>query len=59
MSASTRIENLLLAWQKARDAGRELSAGELCRDCPELREEVEQRLRGLRREAGSECVNQR
>src|SRR5262245_43703718 len=44
-----RLEGLLAAWQEAREAGRDLPAGELCRDCPELRPELEKRLEALRR----------
>src|SRR5262245_36459912 len=41
--------SLLARWEQARAAGRELSAAELCHDCPELIEEVDPLLRALRR----------
>jgi hypothetical protein len=31
-----RLNSLLLAWQEQQRQGREVSAAELCRDCPEL-----------------------
>src|SRR5262245_18953402 len=53
-SKANRIDALLVVWHEALAAsGRELSAAELCRDCPELVAEVEQRLRGVRRSEGS------
>src|SRR5262249_1077058 len=52
-SEANRIDALLVAWHEELAAsGRVLSAAELCRGCPELAAEVEQRLRGLRRSEG-------
>jgi hypothetical protein len=39
---------LLLRWQEEYDAGRDLSAEELCRDCPDQQAEVAQVLAALR-----------
>jgi hypothetical protein len=36
MTSEERLDSLLLAWQEARDAGRDVPAEELCRDCPQL-----------------------
>src|SRR5262245_36291948 len=53
MTDAERIESLLLAWHEERaEDGRELSAAELCRDCPGLVPEVERRLRVVRRFEG-------
>src|SRR5262245_40445694 len=43
-----RLDSLLAAWQEAKEAGRDVPAADLCRDCPELLPEVEKRLYGLR-----------
>jgi hypothetical protein len=42
-----RLHSLLLAWEAHRRQGSEVSAAELCRDCPELLEEPTQRIRAL------------
>jgi len=42
------VSGLLLRWQEQREQGMDLSADELCRSCPEHREEVTGRLRVLR-----------
>jgi serine/threonine protein kinase len=44
-----RLNSLLLAWQEHQLQGRNVSAAELCRDCPELAEELSQRIGVLRR----------
>ena len=38
----------MLRWQEQREHGMDLSADELCQDCPEHREEVTARLQALR-----------
>jgi hypothetical protein len=43
------MQGLLVAWQEAYEAGRHVSAAELCRDCPELPPELERQLNTLRR----------
>jgi len=48
MSAEDRINNILLLWQEHRGQGHDLSAAELCRDCPELVSEVSKQLQILR-----------
>jgi hypothetical protein len=39
-----RLDSLLLAWQEHQLQGRDVSAAELCRDCPELAEQLSQRI---------------
>src|SRR5262245_48279198 len=41
---SASVEELLLRWQELRQAGRELSAVELCADCPELADELRRQI---------------
>jgi hypothetical protein len=48
MLIDERLLGLLERWVAEADAGRLLSAGELCRDCPELLPEAERRLAVLR-----------
>ncbi len=45
----TRLERLLLDWQEAFEAGREIAPADLCRDCPELLPELEKQISSLRR----------
>jgi serine/threonine protein kinase len=47
MNAETRLDELLSRWQSHRARGEDISASELCRDCPELARELEQRLQAL------------
>ena len=47
MSVDHRLMDLLLQWEELREQGRLVSAEELCRDCPELLDEVRRRLRFL------------
>src|SRR5262249_52147292 len=49
MSADTRLDSLLAAWQQARARGTDVPAAELCRDCPELLSELEQQIAVLRK----------
>jgi serine/threonine-protein kinase len=44
-----RLNSLLLAWEEQQFQGRDLQAAELCRDCPELTEELNRRIGVLRR----------
>ncbi len=48
MSTAGHISELLLQWEEARERGQDLSAEELCRDCPEHLDEVRRRLEALR-----------
>src|SRR5437016_3974917 len=48
MTADDRLDDLLDRWGQLRSEGRDLSAGELCRDCPELAEEAARRIEFLR-----------
>lgn len=43
-----RIGDLLIEWDEKRQQGEELSAAELCRDCPELIPEIESRIESLK-----------
>src|SRR5215831_8377610 len=47
MVVDDRLMDLLLQWEELREQGRLVSAEELCRDCPELLDEVRRRLRFL------------
>src|SRR6516162_722359 len=47
MVVDDRLMDLLLRWEELREQGRLVSAEELCRDCPELLDEVRRRLRFL------------
>src|SRR5215831_23628 len=47
MVVDDRLMDLLLQWEELREQGRPVSAEELCRDCPELLDEVRRRLRFL------------
>ncbi len=53
MSTDSRLNELLLRWEEARDQGDQgdqgLSVEELCADCPELLEEARRRIRALQR----------
>jgi serine/threonine protein kinase len=44
MAADTRLHALRQRWEEARRRGQVLSADELCRDCPELRDAVRQQI---------------
>ncbi len=43
-----RIQELLERWDDLRQQGEELSVEELCRDCPELADEVRRRIEALK-----------
>jgi serine/threonine-protein kinase len=43
-----RLNHLLLVWEEEHCNGRDLPAAELCRDCPELAEELRKRIEVLR-----------
>ncbi len=47
-SAEERINSLLLLWQEQQGHGRDLSAAELCRDCPELESQLGEQIHILR-----------
>jgi serine/threonine protein kinase len=48
MPGEESISDLLLRWDDMREQGRTMTAAELCRDCPENRAEVEQKIDVLR-----------
>src|SRR5258708_9181336 len=41
---STRLDDLAARWEESRRQGQEVSAAELCRECPELLPELERYL---------------
>src|SRR5262249_26566885 len=43
-----RLNSLLSAWQEQQLQGRDVPAAELCRDCPELTEDLSRRIGALR-----------
>ncbi|MBX9679650.1 MAG: protein kinase [Gemmataceae bacterium] len=47
MNDDDKIADMLLTWEEARDCGETITAEELCRDCPELLNEVRERVRLL------------
>ena len=47
MTPEQRIDQLLLVWQEQRHLGRNSSAAELCRDCPELECELNEQIHQL------------
>src|SRR5690348_4328871 len=47
MSADGPVSDLLLRWEELREEGQTVSAEELCRDCPELADEVRRRIEAL------------
>jgi WD40 repeat protein/serine/threonine protein kinase len=47
MSTETRLRELLLQWEDLRHEGRDASAPELCRECPELAGELQRRIDAL------------
>src|SRR2546422_9149283 len=48
MPSAEAISELLLRWDELREQGREVSAEELCRDCPELTDEARRRINVLK-----------
>jgi serine/threonine protein kinase len=48
MSDAEPISELLLRWDELREQGREVTAAELCRDCPDLAPELARRIEVLR-----------
>jgi hypothetical protein len=47
MSDEPRVSDLLLHWEELREQGRPVPVEELCRDCPELLDELRRRVRAL------------
>src|SRR5262245_46565892 len=47
MPTNTRLHELLLQWEQMKNEGRPIAADELCRDCPELIETLQQKIRAL------------
>lgn len=43
-----RLADLLVRWEERREQGQEVSAQELCRDCPELAQELDRRITALK-----------
>ena len=46
-----RIADLLIAWEEAWEQGRELSAAELCAECPELAADLQSKIDSLKKMA--------
>src|SRR5215472_11850631 len=44
---SDRVEDLLLRWEELSERGESVTPEELCRDCPELLDELRRRVRAL------------
>ena len=47
MGHSEQVSELLLHWEELNEQGQPISATELCRDCPELLEEVRGKIQAL------------
>jgi mono/diheme cytochrome c family protein len=47
MATSDPIDELMLRWEAARQQGRKLSADALCAECPQLADELQQRIRAV------------
>lgn len=47
MSVEERIEDLILRWQQLQNQGRSVTPEQLCRDCPELLDELRRRIQSL------------
>src|SRR5262245_35905225 len=47
MASVEPISELLLRWEELRDQGQSITAEELCRECPELLNEVRRRMQAL------------
>jgi len=47
MNSDPRVGHLLIRWQQCRTQGRLLTVDELCADCPELHDAVEEQIRTL------------
>ena len=43
-----KLRELLIVWEEARELGETLTVEHLCRECPELAVELEQRIQALR-----------
>jgi len=50
-SRDDRITDLLLRWEEEREMGDDLPIDQLCAQCPELRDDVEQKIEALKRMA--------
>jgi serine/threonine protein kinase len=49
MTDDERLQDLLLRWEEEAEAGYAVSAEDLCRECPELADELRRRMDALRR----------
>lgn len=48
MSDEDRLADLLIQWEEILESGRDVSAAELCHDCPQLIEQLSQRIKALK-----------
>ena len=47
-SNDLKLQELLIAWEEARERGESLTVEQLCRDCPELADELGRQIQALR-----------
>ena len=47
MTAGDQIADLVLQWEAARHDGKQMSPEDLCQDCPQLKEELRERIEAL------------
>src|SRR4051794_27498650 len=47
MGEGEHLDELLLRWEEEAEAGRRITAAELCKDCPELTAELQRRIDAL------------
>jgi hypothetical protein len=47
MILNARLADLLVRWDKVRSQGQAISPEELCRDCPDMLEELKKGIRAL------------
>ena len=48
MSDEDRLADLLIQWEEILESGRDVSAEELCHDCPQLIEQLARRIKALK-----------
>jgi serine/threonine protein kinase len=48
MTDEERLADLLIQWEEILEQGRDVSAADLCKDCPQLIEELSRRLQAMR-----------
>ena len=48
MNDDPRVEQILSRWEALREQGQSLNASDLCQECPELADTVQQRINKLK-----------